>query len=119
MAYHVTFLLNDVSIKLRQTRTLRASAPLYSQCCPSSPRGVLLLFCLYHVTETSIGKCLSEVRVWRHEAVVVEAWMQAGRAETEGLALRTAGSTKHALILGGQVGAKQGLQQLKGKFLLL
>lgn len=113
------FLLNDVSIKLRQTRTSRASAPLYSQCCPSSPRGVLLLFSLHHVTETCIGKCLSEVRVWRHEAVVVEAWMQAGRAETEGLALRTAGSTQHALILGGQVGAKQGLQQLKGKYLLL
>lgn len=80
MASHVMFLLNDASIKLFQTRASRVSAPPYS--CPSSPRGVLLLFCLHHVTETCISKCLSEVRVWRHEAVVVEAWMQAGGAET-------------------------------------
>ncbi len=82
-------------------------------CSYNSPRSVLLLFSLHHVTETSISESLSEVSVWRHEAVVVEAWSQAGRAKTESLALRTAGSTQDALILGGQVSAKQGLQQLK------
>lgn len=89
------------------------SAPASNLCCYSSPRSVLLLFGLHHVTETSISESLSEVSVGRHEAVVVEAWPQAGRAKTEGLALGTAGSTQDTLVLGGQVGAKQGLQQLK------
>lgn len=82
-------------------------------CCYNSPRCVLLLFSLHHVPETSVGESLSEMSVRRHEAVVVEARSQVGRAETEGLALGTAGSAQDALALGGQVGAKQGLQQLK------
>lgn len=89
------------------------SAPESNPRLDSSPRSVLLLFSLHHVTETSIGKSLSEVRVGRHEAVVVEARPQAGRAQTESLALGTAGSTEDTLALGGQVGAKQGLQQLR------
>lgn len=80
-----------------------------SACCYNSPRGVLLLFSLHHVTETSVGQSLSEVRVRCHEAVVIEARPQAGRAETQSLALRAAGSTGDALALGGQVSAKKGL----------
>lgn len=82
-------------------------------CCYSLPRGVLLMFSLHHVAKTSISKSLSEVSVRCHEAVVVEAWPQAGRAETEGFALRTTWPTQDTLILGGQVGTKQGLQQLR------
>lgn len=67
------------------------SAPVSSLCV--SPRSVLLLFSLHHVTETGISESLSEVSVGRHEAVVVQAWPQAGRAETESLVLGTAGST--------------------------
>lgn len=44
----------------------------------NSPRSVLLLFSLHHVTQTSISESLSEVSVRRHEAVVVEAGSQAG-----------------------------------------
>lgn len=73
------------------------------------------MFSLHHVAETSISKSLGEVCVWCHEAVVVEAWSQAGRAKTQSFALGTAGSTQDTLILGGQVGAKQGLQQLKNE----
>lgn len=76
----------------------------------------MLLFSLHHVTETGIGESLSEVSVRRHEAVVVEAWSQTRRSKTESLALGTAGSTQDALALRGQVGAKQGLQQLKKEF---
>lgn len=50
-----------------------------STCCGyNSPRSVLLLFSLHHVTQTSIGESLSEVSVRCHEAVVVEAGSQAG-----------------------------------------
>lgn len=48
-----------------------------------------------------------------HEAVVVETWSQAGRAQTKSFALGAAGTSQDAFILGGQVGPKQGLQQLK------
>lgn len=82
-------------------------------CCYSLPRGVLLMFSLHHVAKTSISKSLSEVSVRCHEAVVVEAWPQAGRAKTEGFALRTTWPTQDTLILGGQIGTKQGLQQLR------
>lgn len=92
---------------------LNACSWVLSMCSYNSPRSVLLLFSLHHVTETSISERLCEVSVRRHEAVVVEAWSQAGRAKTQSLALRTAGSTQDALILGGQVGTKQGLQKLK------
>lgn len=53
------------------------SAPV-SVSSDNSPRSVLLLFSLHHVTETSVGEGLGEVSVRRHEAVVVEAWSQAG-----------------------------------------
>lgn len=81
--------------------------------CYNPPRGVLLLLGLHHVTETGISQSLGEVCVWRHEAVMVEAWSQTGRAQTKRFALWATGSTKDAFILGGQVGAKQGLQQLE------
>lgn len=70
------------------------------------------MFSLHHVAKTSIRESLSEVSVRCHEAVVVEAWPQAGRAKTEGFALRTTWPTQDTLMLGGQVGTKQGLQQL-------
>lgn len=73
------------------------------------------MFSLHHVAETSISESLSEVSVRGHEAVVVEAWPQAGRPQTKGFALRTAGPTQNTLILGGQIGTKQGLQQLRNK----
>lgn len=79
------------------------------------PRGILLLLSLHHVSETGISQSLREMCVWCHEAVVVKAWSQAGRAKTERLALGAAGSTQDTLILGRQVGAKQGLQQLQQK----
>lgn len=50
-----------------------------------------------------------------HEAVVVETRSQAGGAQTNSFALRAAGTTEDAFVLGGQVGPKQGLQQLKHK----
>lgn len=78
----------------------------------------MLLVSLHHVAEARIGQCLRKVGVRRHEAVVVKAWAQAGRAQAEGLALRTAGSTQHSLVLGCQVGAKQGLQQLQRRVFL-
>lgn len=81
--------------------------------CYNPPRCVLLLLSLHHVTETGVSQSLCEVCVWCHEAVVVEAWSQAGRAKTESLALRTTGSTQDTLVLGCQVGAKEGFQQLK------
>lgn len=59
------------------------------------------MFSLHHVAKTSISKSLSEVSVRGHEAVVVEAWPQAGRAKAEGFALRTTGPTQDTLILGG------------------
>lgn len=55
--------------------------------CYNPPRGVLLLLSLHHVAETGISQSLGEVCVWGHEAVVVEAWSQAGRAKTKSLAL--------------------------------
>lgn len=70
---------------------------------------------LHHVAETGVSQSLGEVCVRSHEAVVVEAWSQAGGAKTEGLALGPAGSTKDAFELGGQISAKQGLQQLRRK----
>lgn len=70
---------------------------------------------LHHVAKTSISKSLSEVGVGGHEAVVVEARPQAGRAQTKGFALRTAGPTQDTLVLGRQIGTKQGLQQLRNK----
>lgn len=73
----------------------------------------MLLVGLHHVAEARVGERLREVSVRRHEAVVVKAWTQAGRAQTEGLALGTAGSAQHTLVLGCQVGAEQGLQQLQ------
>lgn len=78
----------------------------------------MLLVGLHHVAEARVGERLREVGVRRHEAVVVKAWTQAGRAQAEGLALGTAGSAQHTLVLGRQVGAEQGLQQLQRKFLL-
>lgn len=47
----------------------------------------MLLVRLHHVAETRVGQCLREVGVWRHEAVVVKAWTQTGRAQAESLAL--------------------------------
>lgn len=82
-------------------------------CCYSLPRSVLLMFSLHHIAKTSISKSLSEVSVRCHEAVVVEAWPQAGRAKTESFALQTTWPTQDTLILGGQIGTKQGLQQLR------
>lgn len=84
-------------------------------CFYSSPRSVLLMFSLHHVAKTSICESLSEVSVRCHEAIVVEAWPQAGRAKAEGFALRTTWPTQDTLILGGQIGTKQGLQQLRRK----
>lgn len=89
-----------------------------SALCQNSPRRVVLLVSLHHVAEARIGQCLRKVGVRRHEAVVVKAWTQAGRAQAEGLSLGTAGSTQHSLVLGRQVGAKQGLQQLQRRVLL-
>ena len=59
---------------------MHTPAPIFIfVCCHNSlPRSVLLLFSLHHVTETSISESLSEVSVRRHEAVVIEAWPQAG-----------------------------------------
>lgn len=79
------------------------------------PRGILLLLSLHHVTEAGISQSLGEVCVGSHEAVVVEARAQAGRAEAQSFALGAAGSTQHTVILGSQVGPKQRLQQLQSK----
>lgn len=84
-----------------------------SKCCCSLPRSILLMLSLHHVAKTSISKSLSEVRVRSHETVVVEAWPQAGRTKTEGFALRTTWPAQDTLILGRQIGTKQGLQQLR------
>lgn len=52
-----------------------------------SPRGVLFLFSLHHVSEAGVCECLGKMSVRGHEAVMVEARSNAGRAEPEGLAL--------------------------------
>lgn len=91
-------------------------SPSEPVCCCCLPRSILLMFSLHHVAKASISQSLSEVSVRGHEAVVVEAWPQAGRAQTKGFALRTAGPTQNTLILGGQIGTKQGLQQLRNTY---
>lgn len=82
----------------------------------SLPRRVLLVFGLHHVAKTGVSEGLREVSVRCHEAVVVEARPQAGRTEAERFALRTTGTAQDALVLGGQIGAKQGLQQLREEY---
>lgn len=84
-----------------------------NEALQDSPRRVLLLLGLHHVAQAGVGEGLGEVRVRRHEAVVVEARSQAGRAQAQSLALGAAGPAQDALVLGGQVGAKQRLQQLQ------
>ncbi|TNN44236.1 hypothetical protein EYF80_045564 [Liparis tanakae] len=80
--------------------TLPASPPPVGR---RSPRGVLLVFGLHHVAQAGVGESLREVRVRRHEAVVVEARPQAGGAEAEALALGAARPAQGAVALGGQV----------------
>lgn len=90
--------------------------PLYDRDeCGFSPRGILLLFSLHHVTEARVSQSLCEVGIGSHEAVVVEARAQAGGAQAQRFALGAAGSTQHAFVLRRQVGPKQRLQQLKNK----
>ena len=76
------------------------------------PGRVLLVLRLHHVAQAGVGQGLGEVRVGRHEAVVVEARPQVGRAQPEGLPLGAAGPAQGPVVLGGQVGAEQRLQQL-------
>ena len=76
------------------------------------PRCVLLVLRLHHVAQAGVGQGLGEVRVGRHEAVVVEAGPQVGRAQAEGLPLGAAGPAEGPVVLRGQVGAEQRLQQL-------
>ncbi len=59
----------------------------YTQVFSHSPRGILFLFSLHHVSKAGISEGLGKVSVWGHEAVMVEAGSDAGRAEPEGLAL--------------------------------
>lgn len=84
-----------------------------SKPCWDSPGRVLLLLGLHHVAEASVGQSLGEVGVGRHEAVVVEARPQAGRAQAQGFALGATGAAQDALVLGRQVGAEQSLEQLE------
>lgn len=79
------------------------------------PRGVVVLLCLHHVPQAGVGQGLGEVGVRSHEAVVVQAWSHAGRAEALGSALRLAGVGRQAIKLGGQVCPKESLQQLERK----
>ena len=76
------------------------------------PGRVLLVLRLHHVPQAGVGQRLGEVRVGRHEAVVVEARPQVGGAQPEGLPLGAAGPAQRPVVLGGQVGAEQSLQQL-------
>lgn len=68
---------------------------------------------LHHVAQAGVRQGLGEVGVGSHEAVVVQAGPQAGRAEALGSALALAGVGRQAIKLGGQVCPKESLEQLE------
>lgn len=68
---------------------------------------------LHHVAQAGVRQGLGEVGVGSHEAVVVKAGPQAGRAKALGAALALAGVGRQAIKLGGQVCPKESLEQLE------
>lgn len=77
------------------------------------PRGGEVRLGLHGVAQAGVRQGLGEVGVGSHEAAVVQAGPQAGRAEALGSALALAGVGRQAIALGGQVCPKESLQQLE------